>query len=101
MVAPDEHVLEHAQVRDHPEVLKAPCDASRRELMAPEAQEVLPVEPDAACRRLVHAGEGVEQRALPGPVGANYGEHLAAMHVEVHALARGDRAEADGESLHA
>ena len=45
------------------------------------------------------AGQAVEERALARPVRADDGADLAALHLEIDAVERGQAAEADGQVL--
>ena len=55
--------------REQADVLERPRHAQRRDLVRPRAGDVRAVELDLAQRRLVEAGEHVEERRLAGAVG--------------------------------
>lgn len=56
--------------------------------MARLADDVAPVEADAAGARAMHAVDGPDERALPGPVRADDRHDLALFHLERHPVER-------------
>src|SRR5579862_2175623 len=92
-VHPDEDVLERRHVLEEADVLKGAPDAALRVRVRRLAGQVLVGEHDASRRRLVHAGEHVEERRLPGAVRADEADDRPAGHGEVDVVDRDEAAE--------
>jgi hypothetical protein len=67
-VHPDEHVLDGVHLGEQPDVLERPADPESRDRVGRHVHHLGPVEDDRPRRRLVDAGELVEERRLPGAV---------------------------------
>jgi hypothetical protein len=87
----DEHVLERSHVLKETDVLERAPDAPLRVRMRRLARHVLAVEEHAPGRRLVDAGQHVEERRLARSVRADQADDRAGGHGEVDV---GDRDEA-------
>ena len=68
---PDEDVLERRHLREEADVLERPADAEVRDRVRRLPRYVGAVEDDRASRRLVDAGEHVEERRLTCAVRPN------------------------------
>ena len=101
---PDLHVLERRQRTEHPGGLERPRDPEPVHLVGLAADHahgvpVLRGEPDRALLGPVHARQTVEQRGLPGAVGADDRQHLSPVQVQRHVAQARDAAEAQGHVL--
>src|SRR5207253_7791972 len=65
---PDEDVLERRHLLKESDVLERAADAALRDRMGRQTGDVLTVELDEAARRLVDAGQHVEEGRLAGAV---------------------------------
>ena len=70
---------------EQPRRLERPREPHASPLARLQERHVAPEELDATLRRRELPRDQVEQRRLPGPVGAEHGPALAGPHVEVHA----------------
>ncbi len=96
----DQQVFQHRRVLEQLDVLERARDAEARHAVRGRARDVLPLEHDAAARRLVDAADQVEDRALAGAVRTDDGEDLALLDRERHAVDGLDAAEGDRKVLH-
>ena len=92
-VASRQHVLKDAHVLEQPDVLERPGDAQFHDLVGGPAGNVLPIEDDLAGVGAVIAGDDVERRGLPGPVGADQPDDAGFVHAEGDAVHRHQPAE--------
>ena len=96
-VAAEQEVLEHGGVLEQLDVLEGPRDPAPGDLVGRHARDVLAVEDQASGRWLVDARDQVEDRRLPGAVGADDREDLAGLDREAHPVDGPDAAEAHPE----
>src|SRR5207245_5997466 len=89
----------HRGVLEQLDVLERPRDAAPGDLVRRHVRDVLVTEDQSAPGRVVDPGYEIEDRRLPGAVGADDREHLAGLHGEAHAVHRPDAAEVDGETV--
>src|SRR5581483_4214493 len=89
----DEDVLERGHVLEEPDVLKRAADAALGEDVRRPVREILVREDDSARRRLVDAGEHVEERRLSGAVRADEADDRPLWHDEVDIVDRDEAAE--------
>src|SRR5581483_5031844 len=92
-VHPDEDVLDRGHVLEETDVLERAPHAPRGDRVRRLAGDVLAEERDRAARRLVDAGQHVEERRLAGAVRADQRDHLAARHRETDVVDRDETAE--------
>ena len=92
-VHPDHHVLERRHVLEETDVLERAPHAARGDRVRRLAGDVLAEERDLPGRRLVDAGEHVEERRLAGAVRADQRDHLAARDGEVDVVDGDEAAE--------
>src|SRR5439155_5943777 len=90
---PDEDVLEGGHVLEEADVLERAADAALGDRMWRLAGDVLAVEDDPAGRRLVDAGQHVEERRLAGAVRPDQRDDRAARDREVDVVRRDETAE--------
>ena len=98
-VAPEQQVVEHGAALEQLDVLEGARDAAVHHLVARQARDVLPLEHDAAGRRVEHPCDDVEHRGLAGAVGPDDREHLALLDVEADIADRLHAAEAQRDVL--
>src|SRR6185312_15815263 len=101
-MATDQDVLAHRQGAKQREILKGAANAERRHAVPRFAQEVAPLEEDAAAFRLVEPAHAVEKRGLARAIGADQAADLSSRDLEGNAIERhyaaeADRQRADGE----
>ena len=87
-------VVGRPQVVEQREILVDGLDPERARVGRRVDRDRRAVHLDRAAVEPVHAAQALDQRRLAGAVVAEQREHLAAAHVEVDPVERGDRAEA-------
>ena len=88
---PDEDVLECGHVLEEPDVLEGAADPALGDRVRRLPRQVLTGEDDLPLRRLVHAGDHVEERRLAGAVRADQADDRALRDHEVD-VRHGDEA---------
>src|SRR5262245_5040624 len=78
--------LEHREVGEDLDELKRARHAQARQAHRPDAGDLMLLEAHAARARPGHAGQDVDQRRLPGAVGADYRDELALADGKAHAV---------------
>src|SRR5437867_10759660 len=92
-VLPDPHVVQGGHVREQSDLLKGASDAQVGNLVRLEPGDVAALKTDYAGRRLVEAGNGVEERRLPGAVRTDQRKDLTRSNGEADVIDRGQTAE--------
>src|SRR5581483_761747 len=95
----DEHVLERRHVLEQADVLEGAADAALRERVRRPPRHVLAGEEDGARRRLVDAGQHVEERRLARAVRADQADDRAGGDAEVDVVDRDEAAELLAQAL--
>jgi hypothetical protein len=78
-------ILEHGEAREDVRHLKRPAQAAAVDLVGPQVGDILALEPDASGAHRVLAGDEIEERGLPCPVGADEGLASTRFDAEAHA----------------
>ena len=92
-------VVEHGHVPPEEHVLEGPAQAARGDFVWGEADQVLPLEGDAALGRAVDAGDEVEDRGLAGPVRPDEPAYRTGRHAQGVVVHRAQPAEVVGHVL--
>src|SRR5437762_11821304 len=87
----------HAERREEREVLEGAADAEGGDAVRRQPQQRAAAEADVAALRRVEPAQAIEERRLPGAVGADEPDDLAVGHVERDAVERDNAPEAHGE----
>ena len=93
VVAPEHQVIEHGERAEEPEVLEGPGNAAASQRNGALSNNLLALEANRPLLRSVDTIEAVEDRRFPGAIRTDDREQLAALHVERHAIERGNPAE--------
>src|SRR5690606_28993270 len=93
----NQQVFEHCKVLEQTHVLERAHQAFARHLVAGHAMNGLAVHGDDAGGGLVEAPHTIEYGGLAGAVGADDGEDLIVMYIELHAIDSQQTAEAHGQ----
>ena len=96
----DPDVVEGRHVGEEPDLLKGPSDAQLGDPVRLEAGDVLALENHLAGRRLVDAGDRVEQRGFAGSVRPDQREDLALSDLKADLVDGGQPAEAFRHGVH-
>src|SRR3990167_8051651 len=88
-------VVAHRQGAEHRQVLEGAAHAQLGDLVGGRAGDRLPFEQDVTGLVVVEPGQAVEQGGLARAVGADQAAHMAAVHVEAHAVECHDAAESN------
>src|SRR6185295_12658121 len=89
------YVIQHRHARKQSNVLKRARDAARGDLIRTQTVDALTVEVNRAGRRLVDAGEQVEDRGLARAVGTDETVDLALLHGHIQLVDGAQTAEAN------
>src|SRR5690606_2982043 len=92
-----QQVLQHGQILEQAHILEGAHQPFSRHFMAGHAVYRLAVHGNDAGGRLVETAHAIEYRGLARAVGANDGEDLVLMNVELHPVDGQEAAEAHGE----
>ena len=92
-----EHVVEGRELREHARPLERADDSAGGDLAGTEPTERRVAVADLAAERTDVAGDRVERRRLPGPVGPDQARDRAGLDPERDARQRRHAAEGDGE----
>ena len=79
----DHQVFHHGHVGEQADVLECPGYAHLGDLVGIKAKHRFPVEEDLTLGGRDHARDGVEERGLPGTVGAYNTDDLSLIYVEI------------------
>src|SRR5882724_2178220 len=97
---PGHDVVEHAHALEEGHVLEGPRDPEGGHLVGLEVGAIRAREADGTLVRVIEPADHVEQRGLPGAVGADDGGDLPARDLETHPIERLHRAEAHADPVH-
>src|SRR2546425_721257 len=98
MMRPEEDVLAHGELREDADVLECPSDTEARDAMGGLSHQLRAKHPNRPRGGLEHARDEVEDRRLPGAVGADQAHDLPLLDVDVKAVDGGQPAEPARES---
>ena len=96
---PDPHVVQGRHVGEQSDLLKGASDAQVGNFVRLEPGDVALPKADHAGRRLVEAGDGVEESRLPGAVGTDQGKDLTGSNAEADVIDRSQTAEPLGNMI--
>ncbi len=97
---PERHVLTRRQGVQRPGGLQDLRDPLLPDGVGRQVGDVLTIQADRAARRGVHPADGLEQRGLACPVGADDGEDLPTLDIDVHTIDGREAAEVLADVTH-
>ena len=83
-----QQVLNHRHLAEQAHVLEGTHHAHAGNLLARQPFQVLIAQHDGAARRLVETGQTVKHRGFSRAVGANQGDDLFLMQIQIHVVDR-------------
>ena len=83
---PEPQVLQHREIRQHPPLLRNPCDAAPGDLVGLEHRDVLAAQAHVTPLGPRDAHDRAERRCLAGAVAPDERDHLALTDRQRHAL---------------
>ena len=100
-MATDLHVVENGHPVEQRHVLERTADADMGDVVAWPLEDRFPLEQHVTAVRGVEPTQAVEERRLPGTIGADQAGDLAWKDVETDAIESDDSPEADGNVTNA
>jgi hypothetical protein len=92
-VASNHDIVEDAHAAEQRHVLKRARDAQCGDATGREKRSVLSIHQNTPLGRVIDAADSIQERGLPGAIGADDGHDLTVIDIDTHSLERSQAAE--------